>query len=119
MPVYLDRSIAGDGVDILTGSQIIYMVVSLSTIDPLVRVLEPSAPDHFLRAGWISFGDSLTLFGGGPLFYWEQPIYLDFAQTLWTPDPASAPGGVTTGFGTRIRWHLNGVTAGDVHVFGL
>ena len=119
MPTYLDRSIAGTGVDILTGTQIVYIAVSLSIIDPAVRIPNPADPDRALRAGWIALGDTLTLFGGGPLFYWLSPIWLDFAQTLWTPDPAGVAGGATTAYGTRLRWSLNGVTAGDVHVFGL
>jgi len=119
LPTYIDRTIAGDGVDILAGSQIVYAAISLTTFDPMIRVVDPANPDYFLRAGWIAFGDSLTLFGAGPLFFWQRPIFLDFAQTLWTPDPASVPGGVATGFGTRIRWHLTGITAGQVHVFGL
>lgn len=119
MPTYLSRTIAGDGTDLLTGTQVVYMVWRLSTIDPMVREADPSNPDHVLRAGWLSFGDSLDPFSLGAQDYWQAPIFLNFTLGLWVPDPSHFGGGVMDHFASRIRWHLNGSTAGNLFVFGL
>jgi hypothetical protein len=119
MPTYLNRAISGDGTDTLVGNQIVYMAWRISTVDPMVRGVDPLNPDHVLRLGWISFGDSLDPFGFGAEDYWQPPIWLDFLLGLWVPSPSHFGGGVLDRFGTIIRWHLTGTSAGELHVFGL
>lgn len=119
MPTYLSRAISGDGSDLLTGTQIVYMAWRLTTIDPMVRHVDPLNPDHFVRAGWLSFGDSLDPFGFGSQDYWQPTIFLNFQRGLWVPDPSHGAGGVFDHFGSRVRWHLVGTTAGNLFVFGL
>jgi hypothetical protein len=119
MPAYLTTPIAGDAVSLLTGTQIVYIAWKLTTIDPMVRELEPSAPDHVLRAGWIALGDSINPFGTGFEDYWTPPIWLDFVRGLWTPSPSTNAGAPLAQFGSKIRWHLNGSTDGFLFVFGL
>jgi hypothetical protein len=118
MPAYFDADIAGDGDAALASNQVIYFVAHLAVLDPLVRHLEPSASDHVLRAGWISFGDTLSVIGGSPFLYWRAPIWLDFERELWTPDPSTTGGSAAELFATRVRWHLQGVTSGHLYVFG-
>jgi len=117
MTVLYDADIAGDGVDLMAGSSVIYMVWYLNVLDPEVRQVHPSVPEYILRAGFISFGDSLAVIGGSN-FYWQPPIWLDWIRGMWTPTPNTVGGGPTEQYGPRIRWHLNGTTAGHVYIFG-
>jgi hypothetical protein len=119
MPTYLSRAIASDGEDSLSGTSVVYIAWRLNVVDPLVRVLDPGNPDHVLRAGWLALEDSLDPFGFGTEHYFEPPIFLNFLRGLWTPDPSTGGGGALTRVASRIRWHLEGSTAGNLFVFGL
>jgi len=46
MTVLYDADISGDGLDVMAGSNVIYMVWHLSVLDPEVRILHPTAPDQ-------------------------------------------------------------------------
>ena len=118
MTVLYDADISGDGVDLMAGTNVIFAVWHLTTIDPLVRTLEPSAPDHLLRAGWFAFGDSLSVIGGVSAFYWQPPQWMDWVDGLWTPNPNTVAGAATSQYGPRLRWHFNGTTAGHIYIYG-
>lgn len=112
-----DADISGDGDDDLAGSAVIYAICHMGTIGGGVRELETGSPDHILRAGWISFGDVLSAIGATPRSYWRSVWWLDFVDSMYTPDPSTA-GGPTTLVATRVRWHLPPGGAAHLYVFG-
>jgi hypothetical protein len=114
----VDQDIAGDGiVTFAVTADVLFMLCRLDTLGPDVRELEASAPDHVLRAGWLTLGDQVTAFGETHN-YWRKPIFLDFATTLWTTEPSRVGATDGTLLASRIRWHLSVGTHGHLYVFG-
>ena len=117
MPTYLDRDISGSGNDALAGSEILYAVVHLDTLGPEVRQPTFADADSIMRAGWFAFGDSLSVIGGARS-YWRDPVWINFSDLLWTPDPSSNDPTALGLVATLFRWHLSIGTSGHVYVFG-
>lgn len=80
---------------------------------------DASAPDHVLRAGWLSLGDSLVLPSSSAEDYWRLPIFLDFERLFWTPTPTGGPGVPFTVIASLIRVHMAVGVSGRLYVFGL
>jgi len=119
MPVAYDADIADQGSDNLAASNIAYAVLHLTAIGPAARPLEAFAPDHFMRIGWLSFGDTLSVIGATARDYWRSPIWVDVTDLLWTPNPSTGGGGALTLFATRVRWVFATGTTGHLYVFSL
>lgn len=117
MPTYLDRDISGDDSDVLPGNSLIYAVVHVTSVGVEARPVEGGS-DRYLRLGWIAFGDSLSVIGSVERFYWREPVYLNYLDTLWTPDPSTSGGGALTLVGSRVRWHLGVGAAAHLYIFG-
>lgn len=119
MGVYFDADIAGDGrADLVGGNLILYALVHGTARGAGVRELEVGSPDHVLRAGWVSFGDHLSVIGGVDRDYWRAVWWLDFDDAMYTPDPSSSGGAPFALFATRVRWHLPVGSAAHLYVFG-
>lgn len=119
MTVLFDNDISGDGISDLVGSNhVLFWECHLTALGGDVRELEVTAPDHILRAGWVSLGDRFTIGTGPFLDRWRQPVQLNFLETLWTPIPSDSPGGSLSVLATRVRWHLSPGTLGHLFVFG-
>lgn len=117
VPTYLDRDIANDGQDSLSGSSVIYAVVHISSVGVEARPIEGGG-DRYLRLGWFAFGDNLNVIGSVSRDYWREPVFLNYLDTLWTPDPSTASGSPLVLIGSIIRWHLGVGGAGHIFVFG-
>jgi hypothetical protein len=119
MPAYFDADISGDASSALASNQLVYLVCHNITPSPGQRELEVGSPDHVLRAGWLAFGDTLNVIGGINRAYWRQPIFLDFEDMLWTPDPSGQPGTPFELQATLVRWHIPPGGLYHLYVFGL
>jgi hypothetical protein len=114
-----DAAIAGDGIGSLAGSEYLYAVCRITAVPFGTRELEVGSSDHILRAGWISFGDSLGVIGGVTLDYWREVWWLDFITTLHTPRPSGVFGGAPLSeVASRVRWHIPPGGAAWLYVFG-
>jgi hypothetical protein len=119
MPVAFDADVADQGEAALAANNIAYAVLHLDTVGPAARPLEAYAPDHYMRIGWLSFGDTLSVIGATARHYWRAPLWVDVTDLLWTPDPSSYPLGALTLFATRVRWVFATGTSGHLYVFSL
>lgn len=120
MTVYVDQVVTGDAVvGFVGGNQVLFVAVDLTAIPPSVSSVDATAPDHILRAGWFSIGDSLILPGSPAADYWRLPVHLDFEQMFWTPIPTTVGGTPQVVIGSRIRLHFAIGVTGRVYVFGL
>lgn len=117
MPAYFDSDLSGDGQDVFPGGEVLYLIVHVT--DPGVEARQPSplVADQYVRIGWLALGDNLSLIGGAR-DYWREPIWLNFLDTLWTPDPSSNTPNPLGLVATRIRWHLGVGAAAHCYVFG-
>lgn len=119
MATYLDRDISGSGIDDLTGGNAVqFFLLHLTTIGPTARQLDGLADDRIIRAGWIAFGRTLNLIGATSRDYWHAPIFIDFADRRWIPEPNQNSSTVLTIVATRVRWYLSPGTAGRLLVVG-
>lgn len=117
MPTYLDSDIAGDGQDVFPSNQVIYLVVHVTTLGDEARIPALTVPDQVLRFGWLALGDSLDV-GDGARDYWREPLWINFLDTMWTPDPSTLAGSPLVLIASRIRWHLSVGAAAHLYVFG-
>lgn len=118
MPTLFAGTIAGDSGATLAGSEIFYAVCHFTSVGAPVRELEVGSPDHILRAGWVSFGDSLSVIGGSPISYWLPVWWLDFVSSFWTPN-GSVVGTTPVGQNaTLVRWHLQPGGSAELYVYG-
>jgi hypothetical protein len=118
MGVLLDRDISGAGTDSLAGLNVWYAVHHFFTLGLEVRDLDGTVDDYFLRAGWVSFGDSLSVIGGVALDYWRTPVHLNFHEQLITPIPTDDGSSVFVMRASRIRWFLSPGCTGHIYVYG-
>jgi hypothetical protein len=117
--VYFDADISGAGVDDLVGgTQLYYAVLHFSAVGGQVRELEAAAPDHILRAGWVSFGDRLSVIGATARDYWRAVWWLDFVDSFWTPVPTGVGGGTAVLIASRVRWYLAPGCEAHLYVYG-
>lgn len=116
MTILYNASISSHGsASLSAGDQILFAAVHFSTL-PTGRRMLNLYDDHALRMGYISFGDTINI-GGGPVAFYRTPIWLDFTDVLWTPDP-SGNGGVNLGlYASLVRWDLGDGVA-DLYVYG-
>jgi hypothetical protein len=119
MAVYFDADISGAGVgDLVGGNSVQFFLVHLTAFGPGVRHPEGLTDDQLLRAGFIAFGRSLSLIGGVTRDYWHPPIWLDWEDTRWVPQPNQNSAGVLQVVATRVRWRLSPGTEGHLYVNG-
>lgn len=119
MPVAYDADIADQGVDNLAANQPVYAVLHITALGPAVRPLEAFAPDHFMRIGWLSFGDTLSVIGATARDYWREPIWIDVTDFFWTPIPSGIAGTPAILNASRVRWVLATGTTAHLYVFSL
>lgn len=113
--IAFDDDVTESGTASWTAAGVIYVSVDITNLGPLPRSIDD--PDHFIRAGWFSFGDEFDI-GLGTFEYWGEPIYVDFEHFRWTPTPDYDANGVfNLKFASRIRWHFNGGVEAHLHVF--
>jgi hypothetical protein len=114
-----DADIAGEGIDSLSGSHIWYAVARIITVPPSARILEVASDGHILRAGWISFGDTLSVIGATSRDYWRSVWWLDFIDSLWTPVPSTGEGGGPLALAaSRVQWSIPTGGLAHLYVFG-
>jgi hypothetical protein len=118
MPTYLSRSISGIGQDTLSGTDVLYVQVHIDNPGTGARLVDLAVPDHYLRIGWFSLGDSLPL-GAGSVDAWREPIFINTLDVLWTPLPSTSGSQALSVIATRLRWALPGGASGSITVFGL
>jgi hypothetical protein len=119
MAVYFDADISGAGVgDLVGGNSVQFFLCHLSALGPEVRRPVDLTDDQLLRAGYIAFGRTLSLIGGVSRDYWHAPIWLDWQDTRWIPQPNQNSAGVLNIVATRVRWRLSPGTAGHLYVVG-
>lgn len=120
MTVYLDQAVSGDQIWNLTGgNQVLFLACALDPLPSSVSHPDAGAPDHVLRAGWLSLGDSLVLPGSSAEDYWRLPIFLDFERLFWTPIPSTVGGTPEVAIASLIRVHMAVGVSGRLYVFGL
>jgi hypothetical protein len=116
MPVF-DDEISGSGeADFGTTAQVTYALVRIRAVSQLARMSEAGS-DHYLRLGWIAFGHNGFDIDATEVHYWRHPIYLNFLDNLWSPEPQVIPGAsaIQAIYAERVRWYLSpGTTA---HLF--
>ncbi len=116
MGTVYDADITGDGQDVLTGgAEPVFAAVHVSTLGTSARIAEPGDP-RYLRLGWFSFGDTIAL-GIGTFDYFRSPIWIDFTDLLWTPDPSTLAGTPLSDHASLVRWHLFGGAVAHLYVY--
>jgi hypothetical protein len=119
MAVLYDADIAGAGMaDLVGGSNVQFFLVHLDATGPNVRHPIDTTDDQLLRAGYIAFGRSLNLIGGVTRDYWHPPIWLDWLDMRWIPQPNINVSTVLQIAATRVRWRLSPGTSGHLYVNG-
>jgi hypothetical protein len=121
MGVYIDQVVTGDVVvPCVGGNEVLLVCCRLTGIPPnVVSHPDATAPDHLLRAGWLSLGDTFSLPGDTPREYWRYPIYLDFETLFWTPVPTDSAAGPFRCIASLVRVHMAPGVAGQLYVFGV
>ena len=88
MTVYADQAISGAGqVDFGDGRQITFALVHFETIPYDGTPLEVSSPDHYLRLGWLAFGNDSDVIDSESRTYWNPVMWIDFLDWQWHPVP--------------------------------
>jgi len=120
MANYFDADISGAGqADLVGGNSVQFFLCHLTATGPGVRRVIDATDDQLLRAGYIAFGRTLTLIGGVSRDYWHAPIYLDWDNQRWIPEPNQNSAGVLNIVATRVRWRLSPGTTGHLLVVGV
>jgi hypothetical protein len=119
MTLYFDGSVSGSGVaDLVSGQDVQFVSVDVTTVGPLSSIIEADNPDHVLRVGWVSLGDHFDV-GFGDVDHWREIIWVNFEQVLWTPQPSGIVGGAPLSvLARRVRWWFNSGTVAWLRVFG-
>jgi hypothetical protein len=118
VPAYLDRDISGSGQDSLSGIHVLYMVIHLTALGPEVRQPTFADTDSIMRAGWVAFGDTLSVIGSARP-YWREPMWINFEDLMWTPDPSTNSSTPLDLVASLFRWHLGAGTTAHVYIFGV
>jgi hypothetical protein len=121
MTVYADTDISGQGqVDFGAGVQINYALVHLTNVGPAARPVMNGDADHFVRIGFIAFGNDSDSIGGVIRTYWLDPFYLNWVDSEWVPVPQlESPPVLFSNYARRVRWSLAPGAAGHLFVFGV
>jgi hypothetical protein len=121
MTVYADTDISGQGqVDFGGGVQINYHLVHLTAVGPAARPVMNGDPDHFVRIGFIAYGNDSDVIDATSRTYWEDPIYLNWIDSEFAPIPQlQSPPTLFAFFARRVRWSLAPGAAGHLFVFGV
>lgn len=119
MAVLFDADISDGGVgDLVGGNSVQFFLVHLTALGFGVRHPVDLDDDHLLHAGFIAFGRSLNFIGGVTRDYWHQPIWLDWTDSRWVPQPNQNSAGILAVVATRVRWRLSPGTSGHLYVSG-
>lgn len=120
MGIYLDTAISGDQQFAFSGgNEVILVAIALDPVPFNVSHPDSSAPDHLLRAGWFSIGDSLVLPSTPAEDYYREPVFFGFERLFWTPVPTGSGGPPFTLIGSFIRTHCSTGVTGRAYVFGV
>jgi len=120
MAVLYDADISDAGVaDLVGGTNVQFFLCHLTALGLGVRHPVDLDDDHLLRAGWIAFGRSLNLIGGVTRDYWHPPVFLDWTDSRWIPQPNVNSATVLAIVATRVRWRLSPGTSGHLYVQGV
>lgn len=96
---------------------ILFWAVHLDALGGGVSYPEGTRTDYQLRAGWVSLGDHFSAIGGVDRDYWRAPDWLNFPDTLWTPNSTQTISGVpATTLASRLRYSLSPGTSGHIFV---
>lgn len=119
MATLYDADISGTGAaDLVGGTNVSFFLLHLTSLGGLVRRIEDYPDDRLLRAGAIAFGRTLTLIGGVSRDYWQPPIFIDWEDFRWIPQPNQNNSVIMQIVATRVRWVLSTGVAGHLYVNG-
>jgi hypothetical protein len=97
----------------------VYYALSHVTAIGYGRLVDINVTDHYLRLGWFAFGSHLDLIDGTFRDYWLPPIYVDFLDYRWAPNPQATPDGSLNSYYTeRLRWSFSPGTSVHLLVVG-
>lgn len=117
--VLLEADISGIGSASLAANMVEFALFSVNGLDDRVDYPYPTITDVFRKAGWIAFGKRRTLILDDEIDYWLPPIYLNYSNQLFLPDPSAWPGNTDFALDVdQIRWALLGTTTVHVYVSG-
>ncbi len=120
MTVLVDQAISGSGALSFGSDRVNYALVNLDVIGASSRIPSLADPDHRLRLGFLSFGAATNVIFGTTFVYWSAPIWIDFEQFKWAPDPETDY--LANDFGywaSDVRWALGDGTSGWLFVYGV
>lgn len=118
MTTLYSASLSGSGTDIMAGTWVTFAVIEALTVSPGASLVD--VPDHYLRAGWIAFGDAISGLSVSNGDYWRPPIFVNWDRNLWTPVPTN-DAGLTLNLqmrATKIRWFMPAGSSVYVQVEG-
>lgn len=120
MAVFHDALVSGVGSYNFGPQRINYFL--WHTFDEGVESKAASArdSDYLLRLGWISFGTTVELPDLGTIEYWRAPIWLNFYNTIWSPEPQTDSSAQDFAIWcTHVRWSLTTDVEGRLVVVGV
>ena len=101
-----DDTIEGSGQHCFGDNKIAEFQVDVLTRGVLTRETSLGDADSIMRFGWVAFGRIENEFTE-PIYYWREPIWINFDHFQWTPVPQYNNTSDLTLWAHCIRWHIN------------
>jgi hypothetical protein len=119
--IYFNDLVSGNGMSILSGSQVQYVLSFVDTAGSDIFAEDTGNPDSVIRIGWISLGAMETYPGSEGRVFWTERIWLNFLANQWHPRPSNHPGDSPdfTVWASHIRWALSPGTGLNLLVVGI
>jgi len=111
--IAFDDDISSTGTAVLgfPGTRVLYALWSVTTVGPESRLASLRDSDRYLRLGFITFGHRGSEIGEAELDFWDPPIWLDFLNGRYHPDPQADPAAnLFSNYAEILRWSLDSGT---------